>query len=156
LHSSQDAAPVILLLNKADLCTSPALDGEPSKLGDVLKFGQDKSGESVAKPFVTIPFSTKTGQGHQQLLDVLTTLADRLRGTADEDTLLVTNLRHAQALQAAADSTAAIITGLQTNLPGDLIAQDLRATIHHLSSITGTLTTPDILASIFSRFCIGK
>jgi tRNA modification GTPase len=105
---------------------------------------------------VTIPFSTKTGQGRQQLLDALTTLADRLRGTADEDILLVTNLRHAQALQAAADSTAAIITGLQTNLPGDLIAQDLRATIHHLSSITGTLTTPDILASIFSRFCVGK
>jgi tRNA modification GTPase len=151
-----DSAPVILLLNKADLCKAPALDGEPSDSSNVLKFGQDNSGEAVVKPFVTIPFSTKTGQGHQQLLDALTTLADRLRGNADEDTLLVTNLRHAQALQAAADSTAAIITGLQTNLPGDLIAQDLRATIHHLSSITGTLTTPDILASIFSRFCIGK
>jgi tRNA modification GTPase len=153
-----DSAPVILLLNKADLCTFPfqVLDGEDSKFGNVLKFGQDKSGDAVVKPFVTIPFSTKTGQGQQQLLDALTTLADRLRGNADEDTLLVTNLRHAQALQAAADSTAAIITGLQTNLPGDLIAQDLRATIHHLSSITGTLTTPDILASIFSRFCIGK
>lgn len=140
---SVDAAPVILLLNKADLCTAEVA-------------AQVSDEESVAKPFVTIPFSTKTGQGQQQLLDALTTLADRLRGTADEDTLLVTNLRHAQALQAAADSTAAIITGLQTNLPGDLIAQDLRATIHHLSSITGTLTTPDILASIFSRFCIGK
>jgi tRNA modification GTPase len=171
---SSDAAPVILLLNKADLCTASVQNlegeasvsdvlkvgqnckGDASKLGNVLKFGQYKSGETVVKPFVTIPFSTKTGQGQQQLLDALTTLADRLRGTADEDTLLVTNLRHAQALQSAADSTAAIITGLQTNLPGDLIAQDLRATIHHLSSITGTLTTPDILASIFSRFCIGK
>jgi tRNA modification GTPase len=139
----ENDAPVILLLNKADLCTA-----------DIST--QVSNDEAVAKPFATIPFSTKTGQGHQRLLYTLTALADQLRGNTDEDTILVTNLRHAQALKAAAESTAAVIAGLQTDLPGDLIAQDLRATIHHLSSITGTLTTPDILASIFSRFCIGK
>lgn len=132
--------PTILLLNKSDLT------GEASLSANAI----------VSDNVTVIPFSTKTGQGHQQLLSTLTTIADRLRGTTDEDTILVTNLRHAQALREAAASTAAILDGLRTNLPGDLIAQDLRATLHHLSSITGTLTTPDILSSIFSRFCVGK
>lgn len=140
IHTATPDIPTILLLNKSDLTDEASL-----------------SANTVVSDNVTvIPFSTRTGQGHQQLLSTLTTIADRLRGTTDEDTILVTNLRHAQALREAASSTAAILDGLRTNLPGDLIAQDLRATLHHLSSITGTLTTPDILASIFSRFCVGK
>lgn len=114
------------------------------------------SGDSHTRVVSSINFSTKTGEGHQELLATLTSIADNLRGSTDEDTILVTNIRHAQALREAASSTSAILQGLRTGLPGDLIAQDLRATLHHLSSITGTLTTPDILASIFSRFCIGK
>lgn len=140
IHTATPDIPTILLLNKSDLT------GEASLSANTV----------VSDNVTVIPFSTRTGQGHQQLLSTLTTIADRLRGTTDEDTILVTNLRHAQALREAAASTAAILDGLRTNLPGDLIAQDLRATLHHLSSITGTLTTPDILASIFSRFCIGK
>lgn len=140
--STSTTAPVILLLNKSDL--SGAIT--PASIAQVLP----DSTQTI------IPFSTKTGQGHQQLLEALATIADQIRGTTDEDTLLVTNLRHAQALREAAATTAAIIDGLCTSLPGDLIAQDLRATLHHLSTITGTLTTPDILSSIFSRFCIGK
>jgi tRNA modification GTPase len=139
--ADDSATPTILLLNKSDIPGAIAVADVPI---------------SQAHYQAIIPFSTKTGQGHQQLLAALTSLADQLRGNTDEDTILVTNLRHAQALKAAAESTTAILDGLRTNLPGDLIAQDLRATIHHLSSITGTLTTPDILASIFSRFCIGK
>lgn len=45
---------------------------------------------------------------------------------------------------------------LSVDIPLDLLAQDLREALHHLSTITGSLTTPDILATIFSRFCIGK
>ncbi|MCC8177153.1 MAG: hypothetical protein LIO91_12120, partial [Bacteroidales bacterium] len=41
-------------------------------------------------------------------------------------------------------------------LPLDLVAQDLREAIHHISSITTPITTPDLLATIFTRFCIGK
>lgn len=141
-EGNHPSAPVILLLNKADIAPVPSDNIIPDGKGGA--------------PVAVIPFSTKTGQGQQQLKSILTTLADQLRGNADEDTILVTNLRHAEALRAASATTAAILDGLRANLPGDLIAQDLRATIHHLSAITGSLTTPDILASIFSRFCIGK
>lgn len=74
----------------------------------------------------------------------------------DDQTVIVTNARHYQALLAASASLQRVISGLRTNLSGDLVAQDVRETLHHLSSITGVITTPDILATIFSRFCIGK
>ncbi len=144
LPDAPQAIPTILLLNKSDLASGTP-DGFPHSI-DVDSFDYAS----------VIHFSTKTGEGHKELLTALTEIADRLRGTTDEDTIMVTNLRHAQALREASASTSSILLGLRTNLPGDLIAQDLRATLHHLSSITGTLTTPDILASIFSRFCIGK
>lgn len=144
LPDAPQAIPTILLLNKSDLASGNP-DGFPHPINvDSFDYAS------------VIHFSTKTGEGHKELLTALTEIADRLRGTTDEDTIMVTNLRHAQALREASASTSAILLGLRTNLPGDLIAQDLRATLHHLSSITGTLTTPDILASIFSRFCIGK
>lgn len=74
----------------------------------------------------------------------------------DDQTVIVTNARHYQALLAASASLQRVTSGLRTNLSGDLVAQDVREALHHLSSITGAITTPDILATIFSRFCIGK
>lgn len=74
----------------------------------------------------------------------------------DDQTVIVTNARHYQALLAASASLQRVISGLRINLSGDLVAQDVREALHHLSSITGAITTPDILATIFSRFCIGK
>lgn len=132
--------PVILLLNKNDL------PGAITTLPTPLPY----------RATDIIPFSAHTGEGHDTLLQQLKKHAKALSGDNTQDTILVTNLRHAQALQAAAETTAALLAGLSANIPGDLLAQDLRATIHHLSTITGTLTTPDILTTIFSRFCIGK
>ena len=139
-HTAGATRPVILLLNKTDL------PGAITTLPTPLPY----------RATDIISISAHTGEGHDTLLQQLKKHAKALSGDNTQDTILVTNLRHAQALQAAADTTAALLAGLSANIPGDLLAQDLRATIHHLSTITGTLTTPDILASIFSRFCIGK
>lgn len=68
----------------------------------------------------------------------------------------VTNARHYEALMRAADSSARVIDALATSLPTDLIAQDIRETIDHLSTITTPITTPTLLTQIFTRFCIGK
>ena len=70
--------------------------------------------------------------------------------------MIVTNARHAAAFREAADTIAAVIAGLENEQTPDLITEDLRLTIHHLSSITGEITTPQILQSIFENFCIGK
>ena len=139
-HTAEDTRPVILLLNKTDL------PGAITTLPTPLPY----------RATDIIPFSAHTGEGNDTLLQQLKKHAKALSGDNTQDTILVTNLRHAQALQAAAETTAALLAGLSANIPGDLLAQDLRATIHHLSTITGTLTTPDILTTIFSRFCVGK
>ncbi len=70
--------------------------------------------------------------------------------------VIVTNARHHRSLVDAEASISRAIDGLNTSLSGDFIAQDLRETLHHLSTITGTITTDTILQNIFSKFCIGK
>jgi tRNA modification GTPase len=81
-----------------------------------------------------------------------------LSGAADISAtdIIVTNARHYEALTNAAQSIHRAIEGINNNLSGDFIAQDVRETLHHLASITGAITSRDILTSIFSRFCIGK
>ena len=61
-----------------------------------------------------------------------------------------------ETLANAADFSARVIEALEANLSGDLITQDLRETIFHLGTITGTITSQEILTTIFSRFYIGK
>ena len=87
----------------------------------------------------------------QALLAKIEKFADRENGE-----VMLTNTRHAQALTLAAGSISDFIDALRANIPTDLAAQLLRETLHHLSTVTGTITTPDILQSIFTNFCIGK
>ena len=72
------------------------------------------------------------------------------------DATLVTNVRHYEALLHASESLKSVQQGLEMNIPTDLISQDLREALFHLGSITGEITTDEVLGSIFSRFCIGK
>lgn len=72
-----------------------------------------------------------------------------------EDTI-VTNARHYHALKETARSLTDIKSGLDKNLPGDLIALDIRRCLYYLGEITGEVTNEDQLDYIFSKFCIGK
>lgn len=75
----------------------------------------------------------------------------------NENSIIVTNTRHYEALTHSLESIDALIEGLTTDIPTDLMAEDLRATLHSLAEITGgEITTNEILSSIFSHFCIGK
>ena len=69
---------------------------------------------------------------------------------------LVSNVRHFEALQKASGSLDAVRQGLENGIPSDLVAQDLREALYYLGTITGEITTDEVLGSIFSRFCIGK
>ena len=69
---------------------------------------------------------------------------------------MVTNLRHYEALRLAEEALNAARTGLANDVPGDLIASDVRQALHHLGNITGEVDPEDILDHIFSNFCIGK
>lgn len=93
--------------------------------------------------------------GLEALKDQLLSKAEQL--TATDSDVIVTNARHHAALTAAHQSLQRVATALRQDLPGDLIAQDLREALHHLADITGDQITPDeVLGNIFSHFCIGK
>lgn len=102
-----------------------------------------------------VSLSAKTGKGIDTLRRQLIATA-RTFGGFDQREIIITNLRHAQALDEASLSIRRVIQGIDTSLPGDLIAQDLRQTLHILGTILGTITTTDLLSTIFSRFCVGK
>ena len=70
--------------------------------------------------------------------------------------IIVSNARHHEALEAALVATQRAQESLDNDLPGDLLAQDIREVLHHLGTITGEITSQDVLNSIFSKFCIGK
>lgn len=87
-------------------------------------------------------------------------ITDRLLSTAHTgetgDKTIVYSLRHFEALTRAAQSIESIEKGFADNIPSDLIAIDIRQALHHLGSITGEVTTDELLGNIFGKFCIGK
>lgn len=72
------------------------------------------------------------------------------------DTTIVSNTRHYDALFKSQEALDQVMQGVRSGLTGDLIALDIRQSLHHLGEITGEIYTDDLLDSIFGRFCIGK
>lgn len=131
---------LLLLLNKMDLVS------EPSRAETMLVLDRE---------IPTIPLSAKTGQGLETLKNSLMTVWEKqLKGA--EQALLVTNIRHYNALHKAADALELVKAGIASGTPTDLVSQDLRDSLYHLGSILGTITDDEILGRIFERFCIGK
>ncbi len=79
-----------------------------------------------------------------------------LEGTVQTDNTIITNARHYHALKEVEKSLADVLAGLNNQLPGDLLALDIRRCLHYLGDITGEITNEDQLDYIFSKFCIGK
>jgi len=98
--------------------------------------------------------SAKTGEGIDGLKEQLRSNVDSL-GLASES-VIITNIRHYEALLQVTDSLRRVKSGLENNLQEDLIAIDIRQAIHYLGEITGEITTDEILENIFKNFCIGK
>ena len=98
--------------------------------------------------------SASQGQGIEEIERKLIEISGASDIAASD--VVVTNARHHRALVDAEASITRAIDGINASLSGDFIAQDLRETLHHLSTITGTITTDTILQNIFTKFCIGK
>ncbi|WP_337043566.1 tRNA uridine-5-carboxymethylaminomethyl(34) synthesis GTPase MnmE [Emticicia sp. 17c] len=114
--------------------------------------GAFNSSETAATPIGTIHISAKNNIGIEELEQVLVAKAKIKK---QSDTML-TNLRHYEHLVKAHDALAEVLKGLSIGITGDFLAQDIRLSLYHLGEITGQITTDDLLANIFSKFCIGK
>ena len=98
-------------------------------------------------------FQAKFGVGLDQLRQQLIDAAPK---TADND-VIITNARHYDALTRANKYLHRVLYGLQTQLSGDLLSEDLRLTLDTLAEITGGQITPnEVLGNIFKHFCVGK
>ena len=101
----------------------------------------------------TEAFQAKFGIGLDTLKQQLIDAAPK---TSDTD-IIVTNARHYDALVRAHQHIQRVIDGLEMQLSGDLLSEDLRQALDTLSEITGGQITPnEVLGNIFKNFCVGK
>ncbi len=102
-----------------------------------------------------VAISAKHGTGIETLEQAIYEAAD-IATLADSD-FIVTNARHYDALTRAQQSIQRVIDGLQMQLSGDLLSEDLRQALDTLAEITGgQITTNEVLGNIFKNFCVGK
>jgi tRNA modification GTPase len=74
----------------------------------------------------------------------------------ENEDVIVTNVRHYNALIQARESLLQVIDGLKANISGDLLAVDIYQALDYLGEITGEISNDEVLGYIFSKFCIGK
>lgn len=126
--------PVIAVMNKEDLLPSSARQ-QLAELDLVYIAARDK-------------------QGIEELEDAI--LERTNLHNLNTDHVMVTNIRHVEALQHTREALLRVRYGIDNPVSSDFLAMDIKQALHNLGEITGTVTTDDLLDNIFSKFCIGK
>lgn len=132
---------LIILINKCDTNTSSA---------DTLH----KAIQTVAGNAAILHISAKKGDNIDGLRSLLIE-ASHISDISESD-IVVTNLRHYEALCRALDAIINVQAGLDSQLSGDLLALPLHDCLDALGSIIGAVSSDEVLSNIFSKFCIGK
>ena len=131
----REGLDILLIANKVDQLPP----------GTVLPTSESK--------YKTVSISAKEKSGLDALLKALSSSVNAL--SSESDTIVV-NARHYAAFSKALEDIKKVEIGLSQNIPGDLLAMDIRSAIRNLASITGEISTDDLLGNIFANFCIGK
>ena len=131
---------LIILFNKADLLTVEKQEDFNSILPEL----------KAKRLFI----SAKQHQNTNQLQKLLVNTA--AIPSIGEDDVIVTNMRHYEALKKALEAILRVKDGLEINITHDFLAQDIRECMFYIGEITGQISTDEILGNIFSKFCIGK
>lgn len=132
--------PVIVAVNKSDLPSihrTAILDGLAQLTGIRI-----------------LPTSFKQADDFLKLKKEMHQLA--VEKMPAQQSVVVSNIRHYEALQKAAEALYKVIAGIQNGISNDFTAQDIREALYYLGSITGEVSNEEVLDSIFTRFCIGK
>lgn len=129
---------LILVYNKADLVDN-IQNSIPDNFPDNVQ---------------SITLSAKKREHIEELQRMLITSAHL--PTITQNDVIVTNVRHYEALNNALEAIHRVQEGLTNNISGDFVSQDIRECIFHLSDIAGEVTNDMVLQNIFQHFCIGK
>ena len=141
--------PFLLVANKTDLLEAVPQQALENLLAAFLA-------EHELAPLHIIYISARRSDDIVRLRALLTREVASLTQTHSAHALIVSNVRHYEALSQALVSIDRVMEGLHSGLSGDFISQDLRECIHHLSDIVGDISASDTLQNIFRHFCIGK
>ena len=120
---------------------------------------ENKSDKNTTAPYEIeglrhIQISALLKTGMQTLENELVKLVDL--AALESGQSIVSNLRHAEALQNAATALEKVLNGIDNPITSDFLAIDIKQALYHLGEITGSISTDDLLDNIFSKFCIGK
>ena len=155
-------ARIILWVVDTPPSTSELSDMQARCEGKSLILVRNKVDESAAEevsvsdsPCPVVAISAKYKRNIDQLEQLIYTSANIPE--INENSVIITSVRHYEALTRADESIRRVIEALATNLSGDLISEDLRICLDELADITGGQITPhEVLGNIFKHFCIGK
>lgn len=145
---------LILVLNKIDLSKI-----EEKELILVVNKNVTDYNNSVSLPDYKVDIActcAKTAKGVDRVKELVFSSQKARFGEAGATSVLVTNARHYNALCSASRALSLVSAGLASHSPSDLVAQDLREALYYLGTITGEISTDEVLGQIFSNFCIGK
>ena len=134
---------LILVFNKVELIN------ETQKNELVSQFSEH-IGSEIESIFISAKQRLHTDELQQRLV------AAAHLPTVTQNDVIVTNVRHYEALTRALDAIHRVQEGLDVNISGDFLSQDIRECIFHLSDIAGEVTNDMVLQNIFAHFCIGK
>ena len=155
-------ARIILWVVDTPPSTSELSDMQARCEGKSLILVRNKVDESAAeevsvsdRPCPVVAISAKSKRNIDQLEQLIYTSANIPE--INENSVIITSVRHYEALTRADESIRRVIEALAMNLSGDLISEDLRICLNELADITGGQITPhEVLGNIFKHFCIGK
>jgi tRNA modification GTPase len=139
---------IIPIGNKVDLLKSPP----SASLGVTFDYNT-KSLTNQSKNHQITYISSLHKKGMDELI---LRLQDFIHTHKNSNDIVVSNIRHYEALQQAYNSLEQVLNAIDVNRSGELLSLDIRKAIFHLGEITGEITTEDLLGNIFSKFCIGK
>lgn len=135
-----DGQKLVLVANKAD------------SAGEGMRKQVEKLSLQPGESLVFI--SARSGHNLDRLVHEMSS-ALAFSQVRPED-VIITNLRHYEALSGAREAILRTLEGLRDSVSGEFLSQDIRACLRHLGSITGQITTDEVLGNIFKNFCIGK
>ena len=134
--------PVVIVINKKDLISEDVLSSIAKKL------------TTDNRQPTTIYISAKQKTGIDALKNQLLSFVNT--GALRNNETIVTNTRHYDSLLKALEEIQKVKFGLDSNLPSDLMAIDIKQALYFFGEITGEVTNDELLGNIFANFCIGK
>ena len=134
---------LILVFNKVELINETQKNELASQFSEHI-------GSEIETIFISAKQRLHTDELQQRLV------AAAHLPTVTQNDVIVTNIRHYEALTRALDAIHRVQEGLNANISGDFLSQDIRECIFHLSDIAGEVTNDMVLQNIFAHFCIGK